>query len=469
MAAAVPHGLPTPNSTQTSASVLASTPAHTSTNTSSKRKASTTNTNSKKSKSKTSRRSRKTANSDTDDDDEPVFDPAELKNSQKTAVELRCLAVKFATSGLTEAILESVLEFHEEMETLIAIKALELGITVSDIEKVFGKYVGIRRPSPWNRFLQSPTARATFKAARGVSSGEGMKMLSQVWKNMTQEERDAYKEATQETDSTTLQDLDDQLEAIDVGSQSRHTILQSRSNMVVNPRNLLQYKRNAEDFMDGLLTKVTRNTVGLNRPVNMIYDLEGVQNFPAQLQALIVGKSTTDLALDLADNTSRGLHRRVTKSLSRYLKATTGLAHWPWTNCDSTLGNLGFKLKLLPGARSQLQTFKTPSNQLNQARLLALEADLQENMIQLVRSADINPQTLDTLINTNPTQTCHTIHNQIPNIHSDNSSTSNELQNHGQPIITDFNRSQDNNRPIITDFNRSQDNHRPINFDPSLV
>ncbi|KAH9806733.1 hypothetical protein DFH28DRAFT_1046119, partial [Melampsora americana] len=398
MAAAVPHGLPTPNSTQTSASVLASTPAHTSTNTSSKRKASTTNTNSKKSKSKTSRRSRKTANSDTDDDDEPVFDPAELKNSQKTAVELRCLAVKFATSGLTEAILESVLEFHEEMETLIAIKALELGITVSDIEKVFGKYVGIRRPSPWNRFLQSPTARATFKAARGVSSGEGMKMLSQVWKNMTQEERDAYKEATQETDSTTLQDLDDQLEAIDVGSQSRHTILQSRSNMVVNPRNLLQYKRNAEDFMDGLLTKcvpvaksnhfevvliavsthigkhnfqVTRNTVGLNRPVNMIYDLEGVQNFPAQLQALIVGKSTTDLALDLAGYSNTNV------------EATTGLAHWPWTNCDSTLGNLGFKLKLLPGARSQLQTFKTPSNQLNQARLLALEADLQENMIQL--------------------------------------------------------------------------------------
>ncbi|KAH9814542.1 hypothetical protein DFH28DRAFT_970319 [Melampsora americana] len=70
-----------------------------------------------------------------------------------------------------------------------------------------------------------------------------MKMLSQVWKNMTHKARNVYKEATQETDSTTLQDLDHQLKAMNVGSQGRPSILQSQSNMVANPQNLLQYKK----------------------------------------------------------------------------------------------------------------------------------------------------------------------------------------------------------------------------------
>ncbi|KAH9809626.1 hypothetical protein DFH28DRAFT_1086086 [Melampsora americana] len=398
--------LQTPPATQNTGSVAASTQ---STN---KRQGPTNHLKWKK--SKRSKHST-TAGMEEDGDEQPVFDPAQLKASNKTAIELRCLAVKFAMSGLTETVLESVLAFHEEIETMIAIKALELGVTVSDIEKVFGKYVGIRRPSAWNRFLQSPNARAIFKEARGIGDGKGMKLLSQVWKNMTQEEKDVYKEATQAADSTTLNTLEQGLEEVQVGPQRRQAILHPRSNVVINPRNLVQYKHNAETFMDEMLAKcipvaktnhfevvliavsthigkhnfqITRNTAGVTLPVKMIYDIEGVQNFPAQLQALLVGKTTLQLADDLADKTAHGLHARVVKSLSRFLHGVTGLNHWPWSRCDKTLGDLGFELKLLPGARSQLATFKTPSNTLNQAKLLALESDLNDNMIHLVRTAD---------------------------------------------------------------------------------
>ncbi|KAH9810861.1 hypothetical protein DFH28DRAFT_1064254 [Melampsora americana] len=473
MAEGFTSGLQTPTPTQNSITNLSS-QMTSDTTTTTKRKM--TKTNNKTNKSKKTKRS----NTNTDvEDNLPTFDPADLKDSNKTAVELRCLAVKFASSGLTESVLESVLEFHEEIETKIAIKALELGITVSDIKKVFGKYIGVRRPSAWNRFLQSPTASAIFKEAHGVANGQGMKALSRVWKSMTQEEKDLHKEATQETDPTTLQNLDQTLEEMEVGPQSRQAILQPRSNTVINARNLGQYKKNAEDFMDGLLAKcvpvaksnhfevvliavsthidnhnfrITRSTVGLNRPVNMIYNLEGVQNFPVRLQALIVGKTAGELVEDIADNSARGLHKRVTGMLSSYLKGITSLGHWPWSNCDSTLAALGFELRLLPGARSKLETFKTPSNQLNQAKLLALQADLKESLIQLVRPSLANV-----------TQT------HSPANHTNNFET--------QRSTIDHTNIEDNHNPttdhsfIHSDFNlnRSQDNHRPINLDPSLL
>ena len=59
------------------------------------------------------------------------------------------------------------------------------------------------------------------------------------------------------------------------------------------------------------------------------------------------------------------------------------MKHWPWSKCDKTLADAGFELKLLPGARSDIMTFKTNSNSLNQAKLVALEKDLKENLIQL--------------------------------------------------------------------------------------
>ncbi|EGF96971.1 uncharacterized protein MELLADRAFT_90474 [Melampsora larici-populina 98AG31] len=119
--------------------------------------------NKTKGKNKRNKRKRGDNGSGSETEDEPIFDPANLKNSDKTALQLRYLAEKHSTSGMSDEILESVLDFHEEMQTLIAIKALELGTTVSAIEAVFGKYIGVRRPLRWNRLLQSPRARAIFK------------------------------------------------------------------------------------------------------------------------------------------------------------------------------------------------------------------------------------------------------------------------------------------------------------------
>ncbi|EGG10857.1 uncharacterized protein MELLADRAFT_92204 [Melampsora larici-populina 98AG31] len=88
----------------------------------------------------------------------------DIQAMNKSSVELRCLAKKHAQSGMTQEVLRSILKFHEEIQTLVAIKALELGTTVSTIEEIFGKYLGVRQPSAWNGFLQSELAKAIFKA-----------------------------------------------------------------------------------------------------------------------------------------------------------------------------------------------------------------------------------------------------------------------------------------------------------------
>ncbi|KAH9806745.1 hypothetical protein DFH28DRAFT_919558 [Melampsora americana] len=367
------------------------------------------------------------------ENEEPMFDPATVKDSNKTAVELRFLAVKYASSCLSDTVVESLMNFHEEMETLIAIKALELGITVSDIERVFGKFIGVRKPSAWNRFLQSPLARQIFKEARGVGNGTGMKVLSQKWKSMTPAEKEVYKQATQEADTTTIDNLDGQLQDIGVGSQSRYSVLQPRSNTVANARNLKQYKDKAEHFVEETLAKA----------VKMLYKMDGVQDFPTRLQSLIVGQTPSQLSASISES-GRAFQTRVVKSLSSFLYETTNQRNWPWSKCDATLGDAGFQLHLLPGARSLEQTFKEPSAGLNRAKLLALEADLKDNMIQLVK------------INRNPRfENHHPIQTEI------NESQHNEPNSSLATSEADNNIDTTQGSEVTTEFNRSIDNHNP--------
>lgn len=68
-----------------------------------------------------------------------------------------------------------------------------------------------------------------------------------------------------------------------------------------------------------------------------------------------------------------------------YVDDRTALKHWPWTKCDSTLSDAGFRFRLLPGARSVEKTFKEASSNLNQAKLVAMEADLKDGLIYLER------------------------------------------------------------------------------------
>ncbi|KAH9807942.1 hypothetical protein DFH28DRAFT_1227738 [Melampsora americana] len=324
---------------------------------------------------------------------------------------------KYASTGLSDTVVDSLLNFHEEMETLIAIKALELGITVSDIERVFGKYVGVRRPSAWNRFLQSLLARTIFKEARGVGNGKGMKALSQKWRSMTPKEKSVYKNATQEAEPAELQNLDGQLQVIGVGSQSRHSLLQPCSNIVANPKNVKQYKEKATAFVEetiansvsvaksnpfelviiAILThiykhnfQITRSTIGIEKEVKMIYRMDGVNDFPARLQGLLVGQTASELKASITES-GCSFKTRVVSSLSGLLFETTKLRNWPWSKCNATLNDAGFELKLLPGARSLEKTFKEPSSNLNRPKLLALKADLKEKLIQLVR-IDRNPR-----------------------------------------------------------------------------
>ncbi|KAH9812832.1 hypothetical protein DFH28DRAFT_1084203 [Melampsora americana] len=367
-----------------------------------------------KSKTKRNKRKRNDNGSGTETEEEPTFDPTGLKNSDKTVVQLRYLAEKYASSCMTDAILESVLEFHEELQTMIAIKALELGTTVSAIEVVFGKYIGVRRPSRWNQFLQSPRARTVFKA--GVGSGEGMQQLSAMWKSMTEEEKDVYKEAVQEMDSTDLQAMDEDLAGLESGT-----------NTVINPQSLKKYKDNTENYLDDVMKNVmvivavsthisnhsfqmTRSTVGIQKVVKEIYAIDGVNNFASEVQAHLVGRKPGELSK--------------TKSewllCSQVIVEVTGLKHWPWSKCDATLKEAGFQLELLKGARLVEGTFKVSSSNLNRAKLLALESNLQNNFIYLApinqstTAPNQNQRIKNTENPTDPTTTTHPLsHNTL--------------------------------------------------------
>ncbi|KAH9820747.1 hypothetical protein DFH28DRAFT_1218169 [Melampsora americana] len=369
----------------------------------------------KRKKQQSKSKSKKTKAVNSSDDPIPILDRYDLQEiTNKTAVELRCLASKHATEGANEVTINAILQFHEEMQTTIAIKALELGVSVSVIEEIFGKYIGVRRSSAWNHFLRSEEARVIFKEECGISSGAAMKALSAKWSSMSAEEKRPYKDAAAQkagTDTSEFEALDQDLESMEFGTQSRKEILQPRTNVVLNARCLKQYKENAERFMDTTIAncvsvaksnhfavviiavsnhigkhhfQLTRNTAAIDKQVNYIYDSDGINSFPAQLQAYLLGKTTPDLANDLASR-SRRFQSVVVHNLAALLKEATGLEKWPWSNCDKVLSDAGVELRLLPGARSDITTLKTPSARLNHTKVLALDNDLKQNLIQLIK------------------------------------------------------------------------------------
>ncbi|KAH9808236.1 hypothetical protein DFH28DRAFT_1088045 [Melampsora americana] len=314
---------------------------------------------------------KKTANPNTNPP--PDVSIADIQAQGKTPFELRCLAEKHAQTGMSEPVFQSILKFHEEIETLIAIKALELGTTVSVIEEIFG---------------------------------EAMRVLRANWAVMDKAEKETYRKTLENNSAeTTNHDLTD----LGIGAHSQSTILQPRTTVITNPRCLKQYKATAERLVDQTLAKcapiaranhfemviiavsthiapnhfqLTRNTIGIDKALQIIYDNQGGDALPVQLQAYLVGKTPHGLESEL-QNQGRRFQSRVVNALSTHLYETTKLKHWPWSKCDATLAAAGYELKLLPGARSVEETFKTCSSQLNQAKLVALNEDLKDNLIQL--------------------------------------------------------------------------------------
>ncbi|KAH9820984.1 hypothetical protein DFH28DRAFT_1190396 [Melampsora americana] len=201
----------------------------------------------------------------------PDINIADIIATKKRSVELRCLAEKHAQTGMSEEVFQSILAFHEEMQTMIAIKALELGTTVSVIEEIFGKYVGVRRPSAWNGYLQSDLAKSIFKTGKsffedwqcnidqlisvshvagGIASGEAMRCLSAKWAAMDKSEKATYRKGIEDTTH-----LDQGLAELEFGQQVRDEITQPRTNIVENAHCLKKQKVAAVRLLDETLTK----------------------------------------------------------------------------------------------------------------------------------------------------------------------------------------------------------------------
>ncbi|EGF99447.1 uncharacterized protein MELLADRAFT_73370 [Melampsora larici-populina 98AG31] len=153
----------------------------------------------------------------------------------------------------------------------------------------------------------------------------------------------------------------------------------------------------------------------------------------------MVGSTPQKLTMDLQDS-GRRFQSRVVNALSAFLYETTKLKHWPWTKCDATLAAAGYELKLLPGARSVAETFKTCSKHLNQATLVALNEDLKDHLIQLVRIQ--RPQEND--INTRHDQTPHVDTDRLNATQNDIGSITSNTHNQTQPTTTSFNRANTN-------------------------
>ncbi|KAH9822515.1 hypothetical protein DFH28DRAFT_922809 [Melampsora americana] len=71
--------------------------------------------------------------------------------------------------------------------------AVEIGVSVSAIEATWGKRIAVWMATAWNRYLQTPNAKALFKMYGGLANGIAMGQLSNMWKAMSLEERAAFK------------------------------------------------------------------------------------------------------------------------------------------------------------------------------------------------------------------------------------------------------------------------------------
>ncbi|KAH9808038.1 hypothetical protein DFH28DRAFT_1199408 [Melampsora americana] len=344
------------------------------------------------------------SNADTSSSDVPISKDRMMSMSSN---ELRCLAEKNANRGINKDQMERLIEFHETQQHALAMMAVELGISVSAIEAMWGRRIAVRIATAWNRYLQTHHAKALFKTYGGISNGVAMSELSFAWKHMSPEEKAAFK--------APIPDVDLNFGDKVVSNKRARQIVQPRTLVKSNPTSLQKSERQVQSYLTDLIAKATPIaascncefvffavskhlaahsfqirvvTPGAQRGVELITEAAGTQEFGAQLQGYVTGNTTEAVqAKRHCGGNSKVVRKEVTARLGRLLaeRSQSALNKWPWSDADTVLATFNLRMVLTrPGSTLDINCLKRPLSQLSGPDSRKINYELDQGGISLL-------------------------------------------------------------------------------------
>ncbi|KAH9810019.1 hypothetical protein DFH28DRAFT_1132607 [Melampsora americana] len=314
--------------------------------------------------------------------------PSKDEQLKMTADELRCLAEKHCRAGssLTRDEMNILFKFHEEQQHALAMKAIELGISVSSIDALWGRRIAVRIATAWNRFLQTPEAKAIFQEAGGISGGIAMAELSRIWKAKSPDERALYKAPPTQDDP----DFGDRT----IGRDRQQALLQPRTAIKTNSTSLKKCEDLVRTFLADWHERATVigrtcstefvihavsthlashsfqlsvSTPRAEQAVELMSRLDGVDEYGGRLQAYCTGNSLDEII----KKRKRGGESKATltnaiEAMSEFVCTKTNglIPKWPWSKTDSTLAGAGLQVVLREGSKLDINVIKSPSKKL---------------------------------------------------------------------------------------------------------
>ncbi|POV99885.1 hypothetical protein PSHT_13346 [Puccinia striiformis] len=317
--------------------------------------------------------------------------------------------------AMSDADRQFFVDFQAEQRKILAIKAIERGVSVAMVEKYLGKCQPMRKLSTWQNFMKTEPARERFRG-RGkggvaqnhpmgwwqevTSSCRGSLWVVDVIDGLTATER-ALDDSEQEGHQA-VQNVTHSSPAVD-SREMRGTVSMAGASVKVQDfvdEWVIKANSVAETYKCDMILFTASRYLGANSYqyttsthraspfVQLADDLDGQNTYGTRFHGWLVGQSSEAIAAQAEpENSIRPRTTNVKARLARLIgKKTENIwTKWPWTDCEKVLAKHGFELVLHPKIRTERHIFNRPGKHLLAPDIQALHLDLDNKYIDVVR------------------------------------------------------------------------------------
>ncbi|POW07068.1 hypothetical protein PSHT_10108, partial [Puccinia striiformis] len=324
--------------------------------------------------------------------------------------------------AMSDADRQFFVDFQAEQRKILAIKAIERGVSVAMVEKYLGKCQPMRKLSTWQNFMKTEPARERFRGRGkgGVAQNHPMGEIGQIYRaggkklpalaggvsgvvdvidGLTATER-ALDDSEQEGHQA-VQNVTHSSPAVD-SREMRGTVSMAGASVKVQDfvdEWVIKANSVAETYKCDMILFTASRYLGANSYqyttsthraspfVQLADDLDGQNTYGTRFHGWLVGQSSEAIAAPEPENSIRPRTTNVKARLARLIgKKTENIwTKWPWTDCEKVLAKHGFELVLHPKIRTERHIFNRPGKHLLAPDIQALHLDLDNKYIDVVR------------------------------------------------------------------------------------
>ncbi|PLW29279.1 hypothetical protein PCANC_21758 [Puccinia coronata f. sp. avenae] len=383
-----------------------------------------------------SRKGRKRLRTEPEDEERPCY-PQPLEELLKmTVIQLKKVAADNSKHAMSAKDKKFFLDFYQEQEQMMAIKAIERGVSLPMVHAILGRRVAFKEANRWNCFLQTNQAQLIFqRSGLGVKDKAVMNELSKAYNQLSEEEKAALTNVPDDLSANNEQNPDHDGDGSADPSQPPGQ--RAITHGTVSPR--IRWEQ-ANAAMDRWLSEavdvakscscevvifavsnhlgshsfqLSQTTPGASAPHKAITDIDGNHQYTARLQAYIAGVDITSLAMDRKvsanpDSLRSQLHQ-LTQAMAKFVNNETGgiLKEWPWTDTDHNLWVAGYRLEISACPAFNIQWLRSPTRAQHLVEVRIFMRELRKKRIRLVpRTNNETEPSWATVLKTNKCPTC---------------------------------------------------------------